>query len=217
MSIKTKLGAAMLSTALGAALVSGGSYALFTDDAVIKNNSFSTGTVDLKVNGQDQTEQGFFNVSNFAPGDSELGNDIKVSNAGSLDLFYRILPVNVKVKTPQTDDWVTLFDENGNFLGLPNDVHLNLSKLHILVKDKMTNYVVLDLFADPNHSKGIRRLDAKSFSANHDTDQLVWSITLDKDAGNEFQRLELKGDLKFQAVQAKNNQNKDGGPDSWGN
>ncbi|MFC4617439.1 TasA family protein [Camelliibacillus cellulosilyticus] len=217
--MKTKIGAAMLSTALGAALVAGGSYALFTDAAVIKNNSFATGTVDLKVNGHDQIEEGIFNISNFAPGDTTVPQrSIQIKNTGSLDLFYRVVPVNVKLKTPQTDGWVTLFDENGNFKGLPAGVHLDLSKIHLMVKDKGGTGETFDLLADPGRAMRAVRLNVKSYPPNHDADSVTVWVSLDKAAGNEFQGLEVRGDVKFQAVQAKNNdQNNDGQPDSWGN
>jgi len=209
----------MIMACLGAAMVAGGTYALFTDEASVKNNSFAAGTVDLKLGELDQMEQGIIDVSNFAPGDTSLPKAIQIKNAGSLDLFYRIVPANVKLKTPQTDDWVTLFDENGNFLGLPDGMQLDLAKIHINVYDKGGTGQTFDLFGGQYATRTFY-LPAREWTipANHYADLFTTWVTLDKDAGNDLQGLQLKGDLKVQGVQAKNNdKNQDGQPDSWEN
>lgn len=59
------------------------SMALFTDDAVVDNNSFSTGTIVLTTN----PTTALFNVSTMMPGDSTYGQ-LTVSNSGTGQLRY---------------------------------------------------------------------------------------------------------------------------------
>ncbi|MDQ1001882.1 putative ribosomally synthesized peptide with SipW-like signal peptide [Neobacillus niacini] len=94
MSLKKKMGAALLTTAMGAALIGGGTFALFTDAATNKNNTFSAGTLDINVSQTDiawTNEDGSINVpfNNLAPGDKgELQFD--VTNNGTLELRYDV-------------------------------------------------------------------------------------------------------------------------------
>jgi predicted ribosomally synthesized peptide with SipW-like signal peptide len=87
MSIKKKMGAALVSTALGAALVGGGTFALFTDSAQNTGNTFAAGTLEISLNKPDGTK--YFDISNIAPGDSGSAT-VTVKNDGTLDLRYDI-------------------------------------------------------------------------------------------------------------------------------
>ena len=50
-----------------AALVVGATWAVFTSTATVDNNTFATGTLEIRVNGQPSTAG--FNFTNAAPGD----------------------------------------------------------------------------------------------------------------------------------------------------
>jgi spore coat-associated protein N len=92
MNIKKQLLGAAMATAIGAAAIGGGTYALFTDTAANTGNTFTAGTVviDDVTNGSAFTATSF--VGNMAPGDSESGT-IKIKNNGSLDAFVKIKDV----------------------------------------------------------------------------------------------------------------------------
>ncbi|MGP4079675.1 TasA family protein [Pseudalkalibacillus sp. R45] len=96
MSIKKKLGLGVASAALGLALVGGGTYAYFSDEAVT-NNTFAAGTLDLSV---DPTT--IIDVDNLKPGDTML-RQFDLVNGGSL---------NIKDVVVNTDYSVN--DTNGN-------------------------------------------------------------------------------------------------------
>lgn len=87
MSMKQKLTMAMATTALGAALLAGGSFALFTSTDTNSGNSFAAGTVKISMDKPDGTT--YFNVSNIAPGDKG-SSKVTVKNNGSLELRYDI-------------------------------------------------------------------------------------------------------------------------------
>ncbi|GHH98290.1 TasA family protein [Neobacillus kokaensis] len=88
MSIKKKIGGALLGTALGAALVGGGTFALFTSSATNEGNTATTGTMTISdITGGDG--KAAFTVTNMAPGDSGKGT-VTIKNNGTLDAWVAI-------------------------------------------------------------------------------------------------------------------------------
>ena len=79
MNIKKKLGMGVMSAALGLTLVSGGTYAYFSDSEVT-NNTFAAGTLDLSVE-----PTAIIDVDNLKPGDSMTRN-FELQNNGTLDI-----------------------------------------------------------------------------------------------------------------------------------
>jgi spore coat-associated protein N len=61
-----------------------GTYSYFSDTETSSGNTFSAGTLDLKVDGKDDPLGAYFSVSDVKPGDSG-SKDIVLSNAGTLD------------------------------------------------------------------------------------------------------------------------------------
>lgn len=89
MNLKKKITMALASTALGAALVGGGTFALFTDSAANEGNTFSAGTVVIEdvTDGAALSTSSF--ISNLAPGDGETAT-LTVANEGTLDAWVRV-------------------------------------------------------------------------------------------------------------------------------
>jgi spore coat-associated protein N len=91
LGLKGKFGMALASTALGAALIGGGTFALFTDTATNNNNTFTAGKLDIS----DFPDNGVFtqtvNFANLAPGDSENAT-LTITNNGTLDAWVRVDP-----------------------------------------------------------------------------------------------------------------------------
>ena len=74
----------MMVIGLVAAFAGAGLYAYFSDTETSTGNTFSAGTLDLKVDGKDDPEVPvYFDVRNVKPGDSN-SVDIALSNAGSI-------------------------------------------------------------------------------------------------------------------------------------
>jgi len=82
-----------------------GTYSYFSDTETSSGNTFSAGTLDLKVDGKDDPLGIFFSVSGVKPGDSGSKN-IVLSNAGTLDGKAYIHFKNVEDKpgtTPESE------------------------------------------------------------------------------------------------------------------
>lgn len=79
---------ALLSLGLVAGAASTGTFAFWTDEATVTGITLSTGTLDLKLNGQDNIA-GYtnLNVSNMIPGQSSAAV-LTVNNAGTTDFTY---------------------------------------------------------------------------------------------------------------------------------
>jgi len=96
MNIKKQLGTGIITAILGLTLVTGGTYAYFSDTATT-NNTFAAGTLDLAVN---PTE--IIQVDNMKPGDSVI-RDFELQNNGTLDIDKVLL-----------DTAYTIDDANGD-------------------------------------------------------------------------------------------------------
>ena len=75
---------ATLALALVATMVGLGVHAYFSDTETSTGNYFQAGTLDLKVNGQDDPIGAIIEIGNVKPGDSG-SVDVNLNNAGSLD------------------------------------------------------------------------------------------------------------------------------------
>ncbi|MGB9960136.1 MAG: TasA family protein [Candidatus Bathyarchaeales archaeon] len=83
MNVSKKILAAIVVIGLLGFALGWGTYSYFSDTETSSGNTFTAGTLDLKVNGVDDPLPVFFNVGNVKPGDSD-SEDIILSNAGSL-------------------------------------------------------------------------------------------------------------------------------------
>ncbi|WP_313430506.1 CalY family protein [Siminovitchia terrae] len=97
MGMKKRFGKGMMTVALGAALIGGGTYAYFSDTETT-NNTFAAGTLDLTLS---PTE--IINVENIAPGDSFI-RDFELGNGGSLDIDKVLLETDYIVNDAKGDN-----------------------------------------------------------------------------------------------------------------
>jgi predicted ribosomally synthesized peptide with SipW-like signal peptide len=63
-----RIALSLVSIVAALAVVAGATVAVFTDRAVLENNTFATGTLEIRLNGQERLAG--FNFTNAAPGDS---------------------------------------------------------------------------------------------------------------------------------------------------
>lgn len=87
MKINKSVMFALLITVVGAMLIAGATYAIFTSSAANSGNSFSAGTLAINLDKPDGTK--YFDITNMAPGDSG-SKTVTVKNDGSLALRYDI-------------------------------------------------------------------------------------------------------------------------------
>lgn len=92
MSLKKKISGAVVATALGAALIGGGSYALFSDTAVNAGNTFTTGGVTIEDVTNNPAIKATLYYANLAPGDSET-YQVKIKNTDTLDAWVKVSEV----------------------------------------------------------------------------------------------------------------------------
>ncbi|GAA0591611.1 biofilm matrix protein CalY [Virgibacillus siamensis] len=90
MGIKKKLGLGVMSAALGVSLLTGGTYAYFSDSEQT-NNTFAAGTLDLAV---EPTQ--IIDVGNLKPGDYVV-RDFELKNSGTLDIEKVLLNTDYQV------------------------------------------------------------------------------------------------------------------------
>ncbi|WP_047153174.1 CalY family protein [Aneurinibacillus tyrosinisolvens] len=111
MSIKSKIGMALATTALGAALIGGGTFAYFSD-SVQTNAAFAAGTLDLNA-----APTTIIDVNNIKPGDW-MNRSFDLKNDGSLDIS------KIDLKTDYT-----VTDANGNNAGEDFGKHIRVNFL----------------------------------------------------------------------------------------
>ncbi|GAB6172787.1 hypothetical protein JCM15765_22650 [Paradesulfitobacterium aromaticivorans] len=118
MSIKTKFGLALATTALGATLIGAGTFAIFSDSATNTGNTFTAGTVEISLDKPDGTK--YFDIANIAPGDGGSAPVI-VTNEGSLELRYDISETLAGALAAAPNGLVvTIADSAGNVI-VPGD------------------------------------------------------------------------------------------------
>lgn len=109
MSLKKKMGAAVATAAMGAALIGGGTFALFTGQATNANNNFDGGTVVISDVSGGAAFRTATLISNLAPGDAEPGTII-IKNDGTLDAWVKIDGITTNANANFGDGVGDLFD-----------------------------------------------------------------------------------------------------------
>ncbi|WP_054970509.1 TasA family protein [Alicyclobacillus ferrooxydans] len=135
MGLKTKLAMAVATSAAGAAMIAGGTFAYFSSTQQSTGNTFATGTITLgmDVNGSAASNANF-TLSNKIPGDS-FSIPITLTNSGTHAAGHTYLsfsttsetgasgstfnPVSDDINTQLTVDSVTV---NGRTITLPSSI-----------------------------------------------------------------------------------------------
>lgn len=191
-----KLLVSVLMISLLALLVGGATMAYFTDSESVAGNYFTTGTVDVATGGSLP-----FEVTGMAPGDS-VTDYLIVKNDGDLDMLFRV--------------WASWVNDAEFAKQFTVDVVLNPTGEGPGIPDGYTQYGSDG--ADTFDSKTIYQLtNANNAYNNHDayfTDgwpmppgyAAVYKITvtLNKNAGNEWAGRTFRATMKVDATQAAN-------------
>jgi spore coat-associated protein N len=91
MGLKTKLGMALATSAAGAAMIAGGTFAMFTSSATNSGNTFTAGTVVLNDVTSGTLVSQDVNFNNMAPGDNGTLT-MTVKNNGTLSEWVKLDP-----------------------------------------------------------------------------------------------------------------------------
>src|SRR5690625_5215615 len=97
MGIKRKLGGGIMSAAIGLALISGGTYAYFSDQEET-TSTFAAGAIDLAV---DPTK--IVEIDGLNPGDS-ISRTFQLQNNGSIDIKEVLLETDYTVDDADGDN-----------------------------------------------------------------------------------------------------------------
>ncbi|MBN6186980.1 hypothetical protein JQN58_08290 [Aneurinibacillus sp. BA2021] len=212
MGIKKKIGMAMAATALGAALIGGGTWAAFTDTEKV-SNSYAAGVLDLKLDGVSGTGLYQSALKNLKPGDS-IEKQFSLKNNGTLS----IKDVFLKVKYDGfTDGGANI---NGDTdLGGVNSAEEFAEQINVKVRageGSLTRDIYNGTLKDLNQLS--RTTDLTDPTPNHslpafpvDSDPVSITLTFNEKAGNKFMKDEFsKIDFEFIAEQFAGTKFKDG-------
>lgn len=186
-----KFKAGLLSIMLGIALISGGTYAYFSDNK-ITDNTFASGTLDLSVN-----PNTLIDVKNIKPGDSFLRN-FTLKNNGSLDIGKVFIETNYTVNDAKGDNTEDFGEHIAVEFLLNMDKHnqpiykTTLASLKNMSPDAVAKNITIPAIGKEGLPKGASdRLVVKFTFVDNGEDQ------------NQFQGDSLKLEWKFVAMQAK--------------
>src|SRR5690625_1868676 len=101
MDIKKKISLSVVSAALGFTLLTGGTFAYFSDQ-VVTENAFTAGTLDLSID-----PEVIIDIGNIKPGDTML-REFVLTNEGSLKIQNVFLETDyrvIDVKGDNTEDF----------------------------------------------------------------------------------------------------------------
>ncbi|RST72825.1 cell division protein FtsN [Siminovitchia acidinfaciens] len=190
MNIKRRFLVGLTSILLGIALISGGTYAYFSDNKMT-DNTFASGTLDLSVN-----PNTLINVKNIKPGDSFLRN-FTLKNNGTLDIGKVIIETDYTVIDAMGDNT----EDFGNHIAVEFLLNMDknnqpiykttLASLKNMSPDAVAKNITIPAIGKGGLPSGAsERLVVKFSFVDNGKDQ------------NQFQGDSLKLEWKFVAMQA---------------
>jgi len=176
-----------------------GTFAYFSDTETSTGNTFTAGTLDLKVNSGDSNVV-MFNVNDVKPGDSGSA-EINLSNAGSLDGYLDINFSNVVDNDPTlTDPEDEVDDTQGDGQGELAD---NLDILAYIDENGNSTYDAgTDALVYDGKAINIAGEQLSNYSLTSGaskTFRIEWSV--DSGVGNVIQDDEAGFDIEFELAQ----------------
>lgn len=225
MGLKTKIGMAMATSAAGAAMVVGGSFALFSSYAYTDSNTFTAGTVKIDVPGT--FSAGDVTLSNMAPGDT-ANTSFTVVNNGSLDEWIALETGPQNVGTPGlfssfANSMDASANEAGSFHGLGDQANGGSGNPVAGAGDFVTDnhpaqysYVVTTPSGSTSEGTATAGLSGNDYGNAYaykhpfllrhgETATVTYTVYLPLEAHNDYQGLSGKLHVEVDAVQAKNN------------
>lgn len=121
------------------AMVAGATSSYYTSSAIISANAFSTGTLEIKVNGESTLAGAYFPLTK--PGETYTSDNYNISNSGPSNLSAQkmnlavtyaggsyaplwekaVIKIDVsRAVVPSEEDWYTVYNTNINALGTVN-------------------------------------------------------------------------------------------------
>lgn len=183
--MNTRIAISGLSIVASLALVTTGAYAMFSSSASNNGNTFGSGTLTLKINGQTPTSTNVFSVTGAAPGSTSSTQNLQLQNTGTVAAASsKLTGITVTpLSSPNLGDVVTLeLWKDSNDDGIINGSDTLIKSAH-LTDGSWTN---LDL-GSPLPALGHQNILAR--------------LTFDSGANDTYQNGNVSFDLGFQANQ----------------
>jgi predicted ribosomally synthesized peptide with SipW-like signal peptide len=176
-------------TAAAVISVSGAmSLALFTDDAAVDSNAFTTGTIVLSAS----PTSALFNVSAMMPGDADYGQ-LTVSNTGTGDLRYSMTASATDPDSKALADAVSVVIREK----ATGSCSADFTGTVVLASTALSSAAFGD--ATPGQDTGDRSLSAGT------GEDLCFQVSLPIGTGNSYQGATTTATFTFQAEQTANN------------
>lgn len=179
--------------------VIGGTLAWFTSQDKA-TNTFNTASSNGENGKGIKIVEEFIEPKNMLPGDN-VNKDVQVSNTATYDQFIRVKLIP-KFVDPKTSDRKEITEVNGKTLDIKK-IELNFTK---------------NLKTDKSNGSWFKAGDYYYYmgkvAPNKLTSMLLDSVTLSKDAGNEYQGLVFDIDVEATSTQASNDAYEDWAKDS---
>ncbi len=218
MGLTSKVALTMAASAVGALMIAGGSFAMFTASAGPNQQTFAAGTVKIaETNGLCWTGQTAF--SNLEPGDSGQGT-VTFQNTGSLDEWVSLESL---LKGGAPDIFGTFANDN-NPLGITYTVQLLDAKGQPIsgtqfAGNYQTNKMPVNYFATGSSSTGSLAEGPVQTNTFYlpagDSAKVTYNWNFPLAAGNDYQTASGTMTINADAIQASNNINSDGsGPNT---
>lgn len=179
--------------------VIGGTLAWFTSQDKA-TNTFNTASSNGENGKGIKIVEEFIEPKNMLPGD-EVNKDVQVSNTATYDQFIRV-KLTPKFVDPKSSDRKEITEVNGKTLDIKK-IELNFTKN--LKEDKSNG----SWFKSGDYYYYMGKV-----APNKLTSMLLDSVTLKKDAGNEYQGLVFDIDVDANSIQASNDAYEDWAKDS---
>jgi predicted ribosomally synthesized peptide with SipW-like signal peptide len=207
-----KLAISILIAIAAIALAGTGALAYFHDTETSTNNTFTAGTLDLKLADNDENPtdgvSASWTMTNMAPGESAVwSHDVELSNSGTIagdhveitftneidenediypDLESETCDTNIAAEMAQWLEIVEISYYDVNFYSTPG---------HILIDTNGNSFLDLDDLADPLNATALDNLAVPPAGHGHTT--LEMDVKFNSGAGNDFQGDTLTTTITF--------------------
>jgi spore coat-associated protein N len=193
---------AIITVILTVGLVGSGALAYFQDTETSTDNTFTAGTLDLKLadydedpgTGPDDGVVATWTMTNMAPGFSSTNSwDIDLSNSGTIAgnhveiAFSHVIDEGIPIESETSStntpadmaQWLEILDIS--YTG----VNFDSSPGHVLVDTNGNSFIDLDDLADPANAAALDNLMVPPAGTGHTS--LDMDIKFNSGAGNDFQ------------------------------
>ncbi len=180
---------------LSVSMLTGTTLAWFTDSATSGKNVIQSGTLEMafeKWDGdswEDVNNQQIFNYSNWEPGYTQIVN-LRLVNEGTLALKWETA-IKASAELSKLADVINVYVKNDSADTVKDYIAQNVTRDNL---DELTEAGILAKYTVREFVNNVKALNSGSLNAG-EASYLGLILQMDKDAGNEYQGLDLCGEF----------------------